>query len=81
MASRSACPGSGAIGTVGSSRRKAIASWSRSPCSRAMWPPATAVGWSRAISSTVSTNCAGSVIATHGLTIWAKNVKLSLHIS
>ena len=38
-------------------------------------------GWSRAISSTVATNRAGSVIATHGLTIWAKNVKLSLHIS
>ena len=47
--------------------------------SRAMCPPATAVMSRRAISSTVAMNFAGSVSRTHGLTIWAKNVKLSRH--
>ena len=46
-----------------------------------MWPPATTVGRRRAISSTVLMNCAGSVIATQGLTIWAKKVKLSAQSS
>ena len=66
-----------AIGVVGNSRSKRIASCMRSPRKRAMWPPAIAVGCRPAIASTVATNRAGSVIATHGLTIWAKNVRLS----